>query len=392
VEYKVDNKDFYLSIYRDGLLQDTIPFWLKHGMDHKYGGLFTSLGRDGKLLDSDKAVWPQGRFAWMLATLFNTVEPKPEWRDAALSCLNFLEQHGFDSDGRMYFLLTREGKPVRKRRYAYSESFACLAYAACSKATGRSDYAQRAKELFQQFTTINFEAGHMPPKVNQETRPSKGIGPLMICLNMAQTLRDTIDFADAQMWIDRCIDEIEQDFCHPARRVVMETVSPTGEVIDHMDSRLLNPGHAIEAAGFILHESLYRGNDPRLTQLGVQMLDWMWERGWDEKHGGILYFRDLFDLPIQDYWHDMKFWWPQNETIIATLLAYKLTGSERHRDRHALVHEWAYKHFPDEECGEWFGYLHRDGSVASEMKGGHWKGPFHLPRMQWYCWKLLENS
>ncbi|MCP4092707.1 MAG: N-acylglucosamine 2-epimerase [Planctomycetes bacterium] len=388
----MNDKANYSSIYRHGLLHDTIPFWLKHGMDAEHGGVFTSLGRDGSLLDSDKAVWPQGRFAWMLATMFNTVEPRAEWREAALSCLGFLERHGFDSDGRMFFLLTREGQPVRKRRYAYSEAFACLAYAACSKATGREDFAQRATELFTQFTTLNFKPGNIPPKTDQETRPSKGIGPLMICINMAQTLRDNIDFPDAQRWIDRCIDEIERDFCQPAHKVVMETVSPSGGIIDHLDSRLLNPGHAIEAAGFILHESLHRGGDARLTQLGVQMLDWMWERGWDQDFGGILYFRDLHDKPIQEYWHDMKFWWPQNEAIIATLLAYKLTGDERHAQRHALVHDWAHEHFPDPEFGEWFGYLHRNGSVASEMKGGHWKGPFHLPRMQWYCWQLLEEQ
>jgi N-acylglucosamine 2-epimerase len=41
--------------------------------------------------------------------------------------------------------------------------------------------------------------------------------------------------------------------------------------------------------------------------------------------------------------------------------------------------------------GEWFGYLHRDGTVAQLAKGNLFKGPFHLPRREWFCWKLLEN-
>jgi N-acylglucosamine 2-epimerase len=381
----------YLEVYRDALLRETLPFWLTHGLDRKHGGVLTSLARDGAVIDTDKAVWPQGRFAWLLATLHEDVEPRDEWLDAALSCLGFLDEHAFDDDGRMFFLLTRDGRPLRKRRYVFSESFACIAVAACAKAAARDDLTRRARSLFETFTRYALEPGMLAPKVDPHTRPSKGIAPLMMCINMAQVLRETIGFEDAQTWIDRCIDEIERDFCKPEHGAVMEVVSPTGEIIDHFDGRTLNPGHAIEAAWFILHEARRRDHDMRLVQLGIRMLDWMWDRGWDEEHGGLFYFRDLFDRPVQEYWHDMKFWWPHNEAVIATLLAYVLTGDERHARRHARVHDWAHRHFADPEHGEWFGYLHRDGSVSVDLKGNHWKGPFHLPRMQWYCWRLIEE-
>ena len=117
----------------------------------------------------------------------------------------------------------------------------------------------------------------------------------------------------------------------------------------------------------------------------------MWKRGWDEEHGGIIYFKDVYDKPVQEYWHDMKFWWPQCEAIIATLLAYQLTGDEKYAQWHRDIHEYAHKVFPDKEHGEWFGYLHRDGRVSSPVKGNQFKGPFHLPRMQWYCWQMLES-
>jgi len=171
---------------------------------------------------------------------------------------------------------------------------------------------------------------------------------------------------------------------------VMETVAPDGSVIDHFDGRTLNPGHAIEAAWFVMREGKLRG-DRELVALGCRMLDWMWERGWDPDYGGVLYFVDLRGLPVQEYWHDMKFWWPQNETIIATLLAYQLTGEEKYARRHQAIHDWAYAHFPDPQYGEWYGYLHRDGRLSVRLKGNLWKGAFHLPRMQLVCWKLLEE-
>ncbi len=171
----------------------------------------------------------------------------------------------------------------------------------------------------------------------------------------------------------------------------MEIVGQNGEFIDHFDGRTLNPGHAIEGAWFILQEAKYRNNDPELINLGNTMLDWMWEIGWDKEFGGIFYFRDVKNLPVQEYWHDMKFWWPQNETIIATLLAYELTGNKKYAKWHEMIHDWTFRHFPDPEFGEWFGYLHRDGGISSELKGNIWKGPFHIPRMYLLAWKICEN-
>lgn len=106
----------------------------------------------------------------------------------------------------------------------------------------------------------------------------------------------------------------------------------------------------------------------------------------------MFYFRDLRGLPVQEYWHDMKFWWPHNEAIIATLLAFQLTGDAKYVRWHQLVHDWSFQHFADPECGEWYGYLHRDGRISSRAKGTMYKGPFHLPRMLWYCAQLSAGA
>jgi N-acylglucosamine 2-epimerase len=171
----------------------------------------------------------------------------------------------------------------------------------------------------------------------------------------------------------------------------MEQVAPDGSIIDHIDGRTLNPGHAIEGAWFILAEAMHRNKDPHLIALGCKMLDYMWERGWDKQFGGILYFKDVYNKPVQEYWQDMKFWWPHNEVIIATLLAYLITGNDKYAQWHQQVHQYAYEHFHDKQQGEWFGYLHRDGSVAQTAKGNLFKGPFHLPRQEWYCMQLLKS-
>ena len=122
------------------------------------------------------------------------------------------------------------------------------------------------------------------------------------------------------------------------------------------------------------------------------MLDWMWARGWDQEFGGFLYFTDVHGKPVQEYWHDMKFWWPHNEAEIATLLAFHLTGDAKYAERHRQVRAYGLRTFHDPEFGEWFGYVHRDGRISSPLKGNLWKSPFHLPRMQLYCWNLLNSA
>ncbi|MBS1503746.1 MAG: AGE family epimerase/isomerase, partial [Bacteroidetes bacterium] len=311
--------------YRDQLLNDTVPFWFPRSVDTEYGGYLFMRDQDGSLIDDDKAVWIQGRAAWLLSTLYNTVEQRTEWLNGAKAGIDFINKYCFDSDGRMFFHMSRDGKPIRKRRYFFSETFAIIALAAYSKASGEIRYAEQARELFGQCLKYASDPSLLPAKFT-DTRPSKGIGVPMIMINTAQQLRQTIGDPKWDEWIMKWIKEIEHDFVKDDIACVMEQVAPDGSIIDHIDARTLNPGHAIEGAWFILNEAKYRNNDPHLVKLGCKMLDYMWERGWDTQYGGILYYRDVYNKPVQEYWQDMKFWWPHNEAIIATLLAYTMTG------------------------------------------------------------------
>ncbi|MFC5410364.1 AGE family epimerase/isomerase [Larkinella bovis] len=395
MSYTLEELQSLRSFYRNQLLENTVPFWFPRSFDREHGGFLLMRDADGSLIDDDKAVWIQGRATWLLATLYNTVEPRPEWLEGARLGYDFLNTHCFDSDGRMFFHVARDGRPIRKRRYFFSETFYVIAAAAYAKALAQAGdpaseaVAASARSAFGNCIRFASTPGLLPAKFT-DTRPAIGIGTPMIMINTAQQLRDTIGDPRCDDWISTWIEQIQEKFVKDDIRCVMEQVAPDGSIIDHIDGRTLNPGHAIEGAWFILHEAMHRKDD-QLKDLGCRMLDYMWERGWDQQHGGILYFRDVFGKPVQEYWQDMKFWWPHNETIIATLLAFLLTGDEKYARWHRMVHQYAYDHFLDQAHGEWFGYLHRDGRVAQTAKGNLFKGPFHLPRQEWYCLQLLDN-
>lgn len=365
--------------YRNDLTTNILPFWLEHGLDRENGGVYTCVDRTGALMDSTKSVWFQGRCAYVYSFAYNNIEKRPEYLEMAKSCLDFIEAHCFDSDGRMYFEVKADGTPLRKRRYVFSECFATIAMSEYSIATGDRSYAEKALALFKEIQRFINTPGILEPKY-LPTQPGRGHSITMILINTAACVRRAISDPSLDEQIDRSLREL-QLFMHPEFKALLETVGPDGELIDTIGGRVINPGHCIETAWFLLEESKHRGWDPEIKKMALQILDWSWDWGWDNEYGGIINFRDCKGFPAQDYSQDMKFWWPQTEAVIATLYAYEATGDNKYLDMHRIANEWMYEHLPDPAYGEWFGYLHRDGTVAQPAKGNLFKGPFHIPRM-----------
>lgn len=367
--------------YRKDLVDNILPFWLKHGLDRVNGGVYTCVDREGRLMDTTKSVWFQGRCAFTYSFAYNNVEKRPEYLEMAKSCLDFIEAHCFDpEDGRMYFEVTADGTPLRKRRYVFSECFAAIAMSEYSLATGDKEYARKALALFKEIQRFIATPGILQPKYEPSLQ-AIGHSVTMILINTASRIREAIADPCLDEQIEKSIDAIRCYFLHPEYKALLEMVTPDGKLIDTIAGRTINPGHCIETAWFLLEESCYRGWDKELTDMALQILDWSWEWGWDEEFGGIINFKDCKGFPAQDYSQDMKFWWPQTEAVIATLYAYLATGDNRYMEMHRLANDWAYEYLPDPVYGEWFGYLHRDGSVAQPAKGNLFKGPFHIPRM-----------
>lgn len=388
-----DRVDALAATYRAALLDDVIPWWEERFIDRECGGYLPYRDADGSLLSTDKPVWGLGRTVWMWSRLYNTVEPRAAWLAVARHGMEFMLAHAFDGDGRMFWRLTRDGRPLVKRRYLFTEAFGAIALAEFARATGEGCYLDHARALYRLVLKYHTTPGMLPPKVLPQTRRLKGHAMPMILLNISQVMRE-IDGAHAAEYdatIQRSIDEVLSDFVRPEKRCLLETVLADGTILDTPDGRTVNPGHAIETSWFLLHEARHRGGDRELIAQACQILEWSLAIGWDGEQGGILYFVDCDGKQPEPYEHDMKLWWPHTEALYATLLAHHLTGEARWCEWHQRLHQWTFAHFPDREHGEWLGYLHRDGTASSTVKGNLWKGPFHLPRMLLYAWKLLEE-
>ncbi len=375
--------------YKNELLNNIIPFWLKNSKDTE-GGYLTCLNRDGSVFDTDKFMWLQGRQVWMFSMLYNKVEKRQEWLDFALHGANFMEKYGRADDGTWYFSLTREGKPLIQPYNIFSDCFATQAFGQLYKATGEQRYADIALKTFQSILKRINNPKRQWSKTVEGTRPLKNFALPMILCNLSIEIEHLLPPSVVEGLIKDCIHEVMDVFYDKKTGLILENVAPDGSFIDCFEGRHLNPGHAIEAMWFIMDLGERLG-DKALIERAKNLTLRHIEYGWDKQHGGLFYFLDIKGNPSQHLEWDQKLWWVHVETLIALLKGYHLTHDESCWQWFEKIHDYTWQHFSDAEYGEWFGYLNRKGEVLLPLKGGKWKGCYHIPRALYQCWKLLEK-
>ncbi|SMO85620.1 N-acylglucosamine 2-epimerase [Saccharicrinis carchari] len=385
----VDFKKLALQ-YRKELLEKVIPFWEKNSKDEEFGGYFTCLDREGKVFDTDKFVWLQAREVWMFSSLYNRVEKKAEWLEMAEHGARFLMDNGHDGQLNWYFSLTREGKPLVQPYNIFSDCFATMAFGQLYRATGKQQYADVAKQTFDNILARQNNPKGQYNKLVDGTRPLKGFSLPMILCNLSLEIEHLLPEELVEQTMDKVIHEVMEVFYQPDTGLILENVKPDGSFSDSFDGRLMNPGHAIEAMWFIMDLAERRKDDALMQKAVKIMLDTL-KYGWDEEFGGIYYFLDIKGHPPQQLEWNQKLWWVHIETLISLIKAYKHTGNNECLQWFQKVHDYTWSHFADPEHDEWFGYLNRRGEVLLPLKGGKWKGCFHVPRGLYQVWQTLEK-
>lgn len=378
--------------YKTELLDSVLPFWLNNSIDKEYGGYFSCLDRDGSVYDTDKFIWLQGREVWLFSMLCNKLGKKQEWLDAAIQGAEFLKKYGHNGDYDFYFSLTREGKPLVEPYSIFSNTFACMAFAQLAKATGSEEYAEIARRIFKRILERRGNPKGKWCKAVPGTRPMKDFALPMIICNMALEVEDIIN--DPQLLestIDDCLHEVLDVFYQPDLGCMVENVSSIDNSrLDCYEGREINPGHDLEALWFMMNLGIRR-NDKALIEKCVEISLKVIERGWDKEFGGIFYFLDSKGAPQQKLEWDQKLWWVHLESSIAMIKGYQLTGNKKCLEWFEKLDEYMWSRFKDPLYPEWFGYLNRRGEMLLPLKGGKWKGCFHVPRGLFEIWQILEK-
>ncbi len=381
--------------YRKELFENVLVFWQRHSLDTVFGGYFTCLDRYGTAFDTDKFVWLQCRQVWLFSMLYNRCRRDPQWLSIARHGAEFLRKYGSDAQGNWYFALDRTGRPLVKPYNIFSDFFAAIAFSQYGQAADNVEYTDSAVRIYHNILRRKNNPKGIFNKQIAETRALCSLGFPMIMANTALEMESLLPPEELKTVLDSCIAEVMGRHLDKERGILFENVLPDGGHLDCFDGRLINPGHGIESMWFLMDIGLRR-SDSALVQKTVEVILHTLDYAWDTEYGGLFYFMDALGKPPQQLEWDQKLWWVHAETLVALSKAYVATGRKECLDWYQRVHDYTWSHFPDPDCGEWYGYLNRQGKVLLNLKGGKWKGCFHVPRALWLCYqeflKLSRNN
>jgi N-acylglucosamine 2-epimerase len=382
------NQDFssLAALYRDTLLNNVISFWEQYSVDHEFGGYFTCLDRQGKIYDTDKFIWLQNRQVWTFSMLYNQVEKREQWLEIAKIGADFLAKYGRDRDGNWYFALNRQGQPLVQPYNIFSDCFGAMAFSQYALASGESWAQEVALQAYNNVLRRQDNPKGKYNKIYPGTRSLKSLAVPMILANLSLEMDWLLQNDLLDEILDRTVAEVMGDFLDDERMLMYENVTPDGKHLDCFDGRLINPGHGIEAMWFMMDIAQRRG-DRNLINRAVDVVLSILDFGWDKEYGGIFYFLDAEGYPPQQLEWNQKLWWVHLESLVALAMSYRLTGREECWQWYEKLHNYTWEHFADSEYREWFGYCDRRGDILLNLKGGKWKGCFHVPRALYLCWR-----
>ena len=288
----------YSELYHEELVKNVLPFWLQHSKDEEHGGYFTCLDQQGKVYDTDKFMWLQGREVWCFSTMYRLVEQNPAWKEMALHGASFMQKFGRDAEGNWYFSLTADGKPLVQPYNIFSDCFATMAFAALNKIDPSPEYRAIALDTFENIIVRQHNWKGVYNKSYPGSRPLKNFTLPMILCNLSLELEDILGKERVDSFIPTVLHEVMDVFYRPELGLIVENVHQDGSLSDTFEGRLMNPGHAIEAMWFIMDLGK-RMNDVALIEKAKNIMLKTIEHAWDNQHGGLFYFMDTENKPMQ---------------------------------------------------------------------------------------------
>ena len=383
-----EHQDFYLKE-----INSVLDFWAKYGYDEVNGGFLTSLDQLGNPFSNYKPVWAQSRGMYIFATAYKKIEPKIEWLNIAKHTFEFIKNNCFDDNQKMYFLVNKKVLPLQMRRYWFSEVFATIGSILLFDITKEDKYRDLARLTYQTISDYFYGNKKLSSKYNENQMKLSILSEPMMFLNVAQHMRE-YDLERTSLYendIFRTMKIILTKHYHEDKQALLENVLINGEFFDEAIGRIINPGHSIECAWFLLDEynQSNQENSDLLKKI-ENITKWSFDKGWDQINNGLLYFVDVDNQPVDKLEWDMKLWWPHTEALILYLKLFQTTRNEDYFRQYLKFFKYTINNFKKDDL-EWIGYLRRDNTPSQYLKGNVFKGPFHIPRMLIFNYLMIDD-
>lgn len=376
------------DLYRTTLLDDIVPFWLRHAIDED-GAINTCIRDDGTVVNRDRWGWSQWRAVWVFSKLYNAVERRSEWLKTAEGIYKCLRISGPLDDGHWPLLAGGDGKVQRGFESIYNDGFAIYGLVELWRASRKQAYLDLAMATFKaaENTLNSNEPPPAWPYPIPAGRVNHGVSMLfsLVYYELAEATGESAVRQAALGHHRRVMDT----FLRPDRGLVLEWLDLDGNEIPPPDGTVVLPGHAIESMWMQTHIALETG-DSSVIERAVEAVRRHLEAGWDAEYGGLFLAVDA-DGRSDVAWRfpDTKLWWPHTESLYATLMAYEISRQDWCLEWYQRIHDYSFSHYPVKPHGEWTQKLDRQGNVITDVVALPVKDPFHLPRALIYGLEVL---
>ncbi len=424
-----------LKIFYQNHLQDVLfPFWINFGIDKVNGGFYTCFSNDGsKLTSTNKYIWSQGRFLWMLSRAgsmsFLPGDMLKQFKKAADQGASFLKEHALLPNGHSAWVLDSAGRPITTDRNGAvinpenesdyergitADLFLIYGMAEYARFAGNQEYFVFALDLFESVYQRLMSGNYLSFPHNEPAGFTSHGNP-MILLETAQELASvSAFFSDPSEERLRIIaidsmNDVLNNFVQYEDRILLEMIDK--ESRKPRDDKLgsyFNPGHSIEDAWFIMHLARTIGDNKALLY-GTEIVRWMVDKGWDGEYGGLFQFvhkdggkprgtiaeaniNEHMLSELDENW-DNKLWWVHSEALYALILSYEHSQDDWFLNAYEKMHKYTFSTFPnpDNNIGEWLQIMDRQGKPVDKVVALPVKDPYHITRAFMHIVLSLER-
>ncbi len=319
--------------YEKELFKRFLPAMETFCIDHEYGGFMCDINiSTGKIINTNKKTWYQGRGIWVYSFLYNNFEKNPRYLEIAEKAIAFILKLKPKDDNFWNDSFRKDGSYLSGPGDIYGNLFVAEGLAEYAKASGESRYLDLAREILfhclerYDRPDYRYDISYAPGKP-QEKGP-RVLGHWMIFLSLSTQILSQGSDPAIEKLADRCIDAIMNPHLNKEFNILNEVISHDLSLPKNEYAQFAVTGHGIETLAFVMAEAVRR-KDAALFVRAKNSFKRHVEVAADKLYGG--YFEILYNA--NDYsWAQSKSAWCQQEVLIGALLSIEHTGENWARE------------------------------------------------------------
>ena len=370
---------------RSHLEDEFIPFFLASAPDEVHGGYNVGMTREGRpRLNRPRDLVGQARhlYAFSIGVRRLKGDLGSRCREAARLGAKFLtEKMHDDGNGGFYERVSPKGDVADGSKRTYGQAFAIYALSEYARATGNEQaraLAVRTHRIVRQKMWDTKFGGLFRRAATdwKVTDDKKKIDDHLHFIEAVFSLHELTGEARYREEIGQLCDFLLGTFFSGPRLAERELTHRDLSLPERERYHYDQAGHSMESAWFLMQAARLLKRDD-LKRSALIIVDRVLDESFDRETGGIVHIGgDAF-----------REWWVQCEAVAALALAYKETGSDRHRNAFRSAVSFTMGSYPNREVGGWYSRVSRTG----KGRVGTRAGPYHVTQMLDFVSNLLET-